>query len=77
MDDLYGFILVVLGGFATIAWWMGRGWIIHVDKVHSDLYEKNRKLHERLDLNTRDCQKMHMDIERKLGRIEGKLDDGV
>jgi hypothetical protein len=77
MNDLYGFLLLVVGSLGTISWWLGRGWINHVDKIHADLYEKNRQIHERVNAENRECQRMHMELERKLGRIEGKLNGGL
>ena len=60
----------LLGGIATVVFGLMLAWATHVDNALGEIHAENGKLRERQAT----IDQSHLDIRRRLQRIEEKLD---
>ncbi|MBM4286953.1 MAG: hypothetical protein FJ135_02180 [Deltaproteobacteria bacterium] len=74
LDVIWPVFSFVIGGLGVIIWWLGRGYIAHLNKALEKLKESDRRIYERLDQDRAACRDIHLRVERELGKISGRLD---
>lgn len=73
MNELWSYISFTLGAIGTFVWWLGRGWINHVNDSLEALHKSDKEIHDRIEAERRGCQELHLRIERELGLIRGRI----
>lgn len=63
-----GIVVIILGVLLGIIRLLGHGWVRHIDTCLKDLYQKH-------DEQKCWCNQQHTNLERSLGKIEGKLNE--